>query len=351
MADGLGYTPGSGAIVATDDIAGQAYQRIKLVHGADGTNAGDVATGNPLPVSLPSSQITALTPPAAITGYATDTNQVSQSTLIAAVRDRLPAALVNSRLAVEVPGTITESNSGSINGKLAALAGGKYDIRPLTNVTDSVSIGGTVAVSAASLPLPAGAASETTLAAISGKLPALTVGNKLDIRPLASGTDGITATGTVAHDAVDSGAPIKIGHRAVSSIHSATLVSDGDRSDAVAGLDGVPIVRPHATLDSLVSGTASNTDGAATAVLSAAGAGIKIYLTDVTIANTSGTNIYVEIKDGATTKWVLPVPANGGVTHRFGSPLAGTANTAWNFDPSAAASTIYCSASGFRSKI
>ena len=52
MADNVGITPGTGATAAADDIGGVLYQRIKLVHGADGVNAGDVATGNPLPVSV-----------------------------------------------------------------------------------------------------------------------------------------------------------------------------------------------------------------------------------------------------------------------------------------------------------
>ena len=43
--------PGTGAVVASDDIGGFQYQRVKLIHGADGTNAGDVAVGNPLPVT------------------------------------------------------------------------------------------------------------------------------------------------------------------------------------------------------------------------------------------------------------------------------------------------------------
>jgi hypothetical protein len=41
--------PGTGEAIASDDISGVQYQRIKLIHGADGTNAGDVATANPLP--------------------------------------------------------------------------------------------------------------------------------------------------------------------------------------------------------------------------------------------------------------------------------------------------------------
>ena len=39
-----------GDVIASDDIGGVKYQRIKLVYGADGTNDGDVAMSNPLPV-------------------------------------------------------------------------------------------------------------------------------------------------------------------------------------------------------------------------------------------------------------------------------------------------------------
>ena len=44
-------TPPNGIPVASDDIGGFQFQRVKLVHGADGVNAGDVAVANPLPVS------------------------------------------------------------------------------------------------------------------------------------------------------------------------------------------------------------------------------------------------------------------------------------------------------------
>jgi hypothetical protein len=48
MADNV-TLPGTGAEIASDDIGGKQFQRVKLVHGADGVNAGDVATANPLP--------------------------------------------------------------------------------------------------------------------------------------------------------------------------------------------------------------------------------------------------------------------------------------------------------------
>lgn len=52
MADGIAVTPGIGGTIATDDISGSHYQRIKLIHGSDGVNAGDVAALNPLPVGF-----------------------------------------------------------------------------------------------------------------------------------------------------------------------------------------------------------------------------------------------------------------------------------------------------------
>ena len=49
MSDNIGYTPGSGATIAADNIGGVLHQRVKLTSGADGT-AVDVSAANPLPV-------------------------------------------------------------------------------------------------------------------------------------------------------------------------------------------------------------------------------------------------------------------------------------------------------------
>jgi hypothetical protein len=50
MADNVGYTPGSGAVIAADDIGGVLHQRVKIGIGADNT-AVDVSDANPMPVS------------------------------------------------------------------------------------------------------------------------------------------------------------------------------------------------------------------------------------------------------------------------------------------------------------
>lgn len=53
MADNTTMNPGTGGdTVAADDIAGVKYQRVKLIHGADGVNDGDVSSANGFPVDL-----------------------------------------------------------------------------------------------------------------------------------------------------------------------------------------------------------------------------------------------------------------------------------------------------------
>jgi hypothetical protein len=45
----------AGDVIASDDIGGVKFQRVKLIHGPDGTNAGDISQQNPLPVTTPDS--------------------------------------------------------------------------------------------------------------------------------------------------------------------------------------------------------------------------------------------------------------------------------------------------------
>lgn len=174
---------------------------------------------------------------------------------------------------------------------------------------------------------------------------------------LATVTTVSTLTGGgVAHDGADSGNPHKIGAKAETSLSGGTLVADGDRTDLYAGVDGVLIVRPHSNLEDVVQERATNTDGASTAFasgLAAPGAGIRIWLTSITISNSSSSFCTVDIRDGSagSVLWTFPVPATGGVTHTFNPPLKFTANTAVAYDASAATTTLTISANGFKSKV
>ena len=52
MADNVDITPGAGKTIATDDIAGVQYQRVKVTYGTDGS-ATDASSSNPFPVTVP----------------------------------------------------------------------------------------------------------------------------------------------------------------------------------------------------------------------------------------------------------------------------------------------------------
>lgn len=51
MADNIAVTQGSGTTLASDDIAGVQYPRVKLVIGTNGSNDGDVSSATPMPIS------------------------------------------------------------------------------------------------------------------------------------------------------------------------------------------------------------------------------------------------------------------------------------------------------------
>lgn len=53
MADNTTLNIGTGGdVIASDDIAGVKYQRVKIVHGIDGVTDGDVSSSNPMPTFI-----------------------------------------------------------------------------------------------------------------------------------------------------------------------------------------------------------------------------------------------------------------------------------------------------------
>jgi hypothetical protein len=166
--------------------------------------------------------------------------------------------------------------------------------------------------------------------------------------------DGDGTTRTIrAWDETGTG-PYSFEHRgstAIAGLSTATLATAADRVVQYAGLDGAQITRPHCGLEDIVTGNATNTDGTSTQCIAAQSAGIKTYLTSVILCNTSIAAITVDIKDGSTVKVSLPLPAGSGCIFNPPVPIPGTAATAWNFDGSAAATTVTCSMVGFKSKV
>ena len=231
MPDNVRVTsPSTGTIIATDDIGGVHVQRVKPVLGPDGSAVdlafGQAAMAASVPVVIASDQAAV---PVSASSLPLPTNAATEATLanIAADVDRLPV-LVSGRMPVDgsgvtqpVSGSVSVSNfpatqpvsgtvgvSGSVavtgpltDGQLRAAAVpvtvGNFPATqpvsgPLTDtqlrasavpvtgpLTDTQLRASAVPVSASALPLPAGAATETTLAEIrsdTSRLPVLVSG-------------------------------------------------------------------------------------------------------------------------------------------------------------------------------
>jgi hypothetical protein len=172
VVDNVDITAGTGTTIRTDDVGGVQYPASKLVVGADGVNDGFVSTANPLPV----------TGTLAVTGPLTD----------AQLR------------AVAVPVSGTVATGGLTDTELRAVA------VPVSGTITANAGTGTFAVSAASLPLPADAATQTTLATrlaeatFTGRINTLGAKTSANSTPVVLASDqasipvAATCTGTVA---------------------------------------------------------------------------------------------------------------------------------------------------------
>lgn len=116
MADNIAVTEGSGKTVATDDISGIQYQRVKVVLGADGVNDGDVSSSNALPVSaaslpLPTGASTAAKQPALGTAGTPSSDVIT----IQGVSSMTAVKVDNSAVTQPVAGTTASGSSLSSN--------------------------------------------------------------------------------------------------------------------------------------------------------------------------------------------------------------------------------------------
>jgi len=215
MADNIQLNAGTGgATLAADDILSVWHQRVKVEFGVDGS-ATDVSASNPLPVDG-----SGVTQPVSDAGgsLTVDSAQLpstigqkamaaSVSVAIASDQGNIGVTDGGTSLTVDFTGQKTgdyDSGAGTDTVLMVGLAlpasGGAVQGGTSTNPLRTDPTGTTTQpVSAASLPLPSGAATESTLSAASGKLPA-TLGQKAMTASmavvLASDQSSIPVTGT-----------------------------------------------------------------------------------------------------------------------------------------------------------
>lgn len=366
MADNVTITPGTGATIASDSVGGVQYQVVKLDVGGDGVSL-PVSTSNPVPVVEGGAVLTALQVIDDLPVAQGSTTSGEKGVLVqGAVTTASPAYTTaqTSPLSLDASGSLRVaiiSGAGSGGTAMtddAAFTVGTTNVTPVAgtykSVRDSVddNDGGAFAMTIkrsqyVSIDTPLGdSAMDDTLDALKVSIVGDSVGSTVDADSNA------VVVGNVAHDGADTRAPVKMGAKANANLSGLTLVAAADRTDLYAGLDGVLITRPYCNLEDIVVGNASNTDGASTEVIAAQAAGIRTYITSCSLINMhASTDAYVELKDGTTVMWRGVIPHASGLVTNFPCPLKGTAATAWNYDPSAAVTTTYCSLVGFKSKV
>lgn len=272
MADNVDITPGTGKTIATDDIAGVQYQRVKVTWGPDATaNDADVATGKPLPAQL----------------REPDGTDVALAGKLGSLTETAPS---------------TDTASSGLNGRLQRIA---------QRLTSMIAL----------LPTALGA---------NGGLKIEGVASGTVVPVSLAGSNAVD--GTVAHDSPDADAPIKVGMKAIAHGTNPTAVAAADITNWFASRAGVPFViggHPNVLTLKHTTITTAVTDAAIVTI----SAGLKIVVTRLTVTLDNASTVFPSVVIGfgttntPTTTGVLAshggVPAGGGFTIGDGAGILG----------------------------
>ena len=166
--------------------------------------------------------------------------------------------------------------------------------------------------------------------------PALLTGTVTQLAKDRTVTNAVAANlknepdGNVAHDAVDSGNPVKAGGKAVNfdGTVPGTAVAENDRVNFIADVYGrqfIETAHPNCW-DISADYAVAQTN---TSIKASPGAGLRLYITDILISNgaTAG-NITLLDGAGGTVKWDIYPAINGGCVSNLKTPIKLTVNTA-----------------------
>lgn len=360
-------------------------------------NLGQAATGASVPVVLPASQITTLTPPAAITNYALETGgnlatiaakDFATQTTLAAIKaktDNIDVALstrtkpadaqhviVDSGVTTGLTDTQLRASPVPVSGTVTANAGTNLNTSALaldtTMSTTNTEIGGLTETAPVSDTASSGLNGRlqriaqrltSMIALLPASLGQKTKANSLAVT-LASDQDTLpvsltstTITGTVTVDdlaAAPTGAAVPANAQYQGNLAQTALPSaatSGNLTGALADKFGRTIMIPG-TLRDLV-GTQPTTISASTAETTVVAAAASTFndLTAIVISNTSATAARVDFRDttAGSVLFSIYVPAGDVRGATFNRPVPQTSvNTNWTAQSSASITDlrIYC---------
>lgn len=358
----VAITAGSGTNVAVDTVASNNYQRVKLVDGtADGTGAigGDATNGLDVDVTRVSGTVTVanggtFAVQAVCTNAGTFAVQAAQSgtwnitNVSGTISLPTGAATAAKQPALGTAGTassdvITVQGIAAMTPLLMQLSGTNTlttvttvgTVTTITNVVHVDDNSGSLTVDApvgtpVFVRLSDGASAITTLPVSLASVPSHAVTN--------AGTFAVQAAsaGDVAHDAVDSGNPVKVG--GIAQLAAITAVADADRVNFVGDSQGRQVVAPHGVRDLIKTQTTTIAASTSETTVVTAVASHFMDLLQVVIANTSATAARVDFRDTTAGSVIFSLYAPAGATVGFtaAAPLSQTSvNTNWTAQSSA----------------
>lgn len=393
MADNMLLNAGAGGkTLATDEIGGIDFQRVKLVHGNDGVNDGDIAIANPLPVRQdPASTVNAAnssTTPLGISATFTGTYvDVSLFTsIIVSIFADQASATDGVKFQWSSDGTNLDIEA---TAELAANAGRAYSLSPRAQFFRVVYTNGATGQGAFRLEtiLHAGSVgpftrpidkviddtyfaqlTRTVLAAKrnDGNYGNIRSSNGDNLKVSVSELDGIGAqdagrvfvknpAGTNMGDATT---PVRVDPTGTTSqpvlpfalgrTSNPTPVGDNTSVRVMADDLGRIVTSPYGVRDRVVHNRIVLTTTTETNLLVPGGGGIFLDLVYLAVSNQSASLVRVDIRDsvGGTIRWSLALAANGGGgTISFPVPLTQAAVTNnWTAQLSSSVTSVYITA-------
>lgn len=375
----------SGTVIATDEIGGVDYQRVKLACGPDGT-ATDVPVGGGVEAaalrvtiasdstgvlsiddnggSLTVDGTVAVTLAAGATAIAKAEDVASADADVGvpamAVRKATPAntsgadgdyeflQMSAGRLWTSTAvDTALPAGTNAI-GKLAANSG--VDIGDVDVTTCGTITPGTAATNLGKAEDAAHTTGDVGVMALSvrSNTAAATSGTDGDYQPLITDTNGrlhvvnsAGVAGDVAHDAADSGNPVKVG--GVARQTNPTAVADADRVNATYDDLGRQVVVLSQVRDLTGHQHTQIASSSSETTIVTAVASTFLDLTSLVLTNQTATAVNCTIKDSTagTTRMIIALPASGGAVLNFPVPVTQSAtNNNWTCTLSSAAVTV-----------
>jgi hypothetical protein len=178
------------------------------------------------------------------------------------------------------------------------------------------------------------------------------VNAELDYCPINVDAEGcVVIVGNVAHDAVDSDPPVKVGGKALSVQGGA--VAANDRVNAYFDLAGRLVTLPYEAQANIVSGSASATGTASTTIITGV-ASTFLDVSTIIVHNSGTTDSYITIQNGSAgaTLAVIPAPAKGGAVVPFHPPLrVTTSGNGLFFAAGLSSSTVFVTANAIKNLV